>query len=98
MMSKFGRKDAILMVSSMYAVSYLFLVVAPNPWFIYIGRFLTGICTGICSLDCPVYVGEIATPDNRGLLGSCIQGMVTVGVLLGMGIGSFNSWRWLSVV
>ena len=61
MMSKFGRKDAMLMVSSMYAVSYLFLVVAPNPWFIYIGRFLTGICTGICSLVCPVYVGEIAT-------------------------------------
>ena len=43
-------------------------------------------------------MGETATPDNRGLLGSCIQGMVTVGVLLGMGIGSFNSWRWLSVV
>ena len=30
---------------------------------------------------CPTYVAEIATPNNRGFLGSMVQIMVTIGVL-----------------
>jgi MFS family permease len=75
----------------MFALSYLTLVVAPNVWVIYIGRlptrptttfsltpsrFATGVCTGVCSIVCPVYVAETATPQLRGLLGSCVQLMV----------------------
>ena len=37
--------------------------------------------TGIVCILCPTYVAEIATPNNRGFLGSMVQIMVTIGVL-----------------
>ena len=68
-MSKLGRKGAMLVDAGLFAVSFLVITVAPSIWFIYVGRFMSGISTGICSLVCPVYVAETATPEVRGLLG-----------------------------
>ena len=39
------------------------------------------LVTGIVCIRCPTYVAEIATPNNRGFLGSMVQIMVTIGVL-----------------
>ena len=97
LMTKLGRKGAMMTGAAMFAVSYLLLVVAPNVWVIYAGRFCTGVCTGICSIVCPVYVAETATASRRGFLGSCVQLMVTFGVMLVIVIGVFGSWRWISI-
>merc|ERR1719422_1031867 len=64
---------------------------------IYVGRFLTGVCTGITSIICPTYVAETATPSKRGLLGSCVQLMVTIGVLQVIVVGICGSWRWTTI-
>ena len=42
---------------------------------------LSLVTTGIVCILCPTYVAEIATPNNRGFLGSMVQIMVTIGVL-----------------
>ena len=42
---------------------------------------LVNILSGIVCILCPTYVAEIATPNNRGFLGSMVQIMVTIGVL-----------------
>merc|ERR550519_3100174 len=81
----------------MFAASFLFLVVADNIWTIYVGRLATGLCAGMSSLVCPVYVSETASPKIRGILGSGMQLMVTIGVVLGFVVGSLVTWRWLSV-
>ena len=83
--------------AAMFAVSYLLLVVASNVWVIYFGQVCTGVCTGICSIVCPVYVAETATANRRGFLGSCVQLMVTFGVMLVVVIGISGSWRWISI-
>jgi len=98
LVSRLGRKGAMMLDAGIFAVGYLFIISAPNLWMIYIGRFIGGIATGISSLACPVYVGEIAKPEIRGLLGSGVQVMVTIGVLLVIVIGAFLSWRWMSIV
>ena len=62
---------------------------------------------------CPTYVAEIATPNNRGFLGSMVQIMVTIGVLQVtniasshldnldifqvIAVGAYPSWRWLTI-
>ena len=97
LMTKLGRKGAMMTGAALFAVSYLLLVVAPNVWVIYVGRFCTGVCTGICSIVCPVYVAETATPSRRGFLGSCVQLMVTFGVMLVVVVGVSGSWRWISI-
>jgi len=97
LMTKLGRKGAMMTGAAMFAVSYLLLVVAPNVWVIYTGRFCTGVCTGVCSIVCPVYVAETSTPSRRGFLGSCVQLMVTFGVMLVVVVGVSGSWRWISI-
>jgi len=97
LMTKLGRKVAMMTGAAMFALSYLLLVVAPNVWVIYAGRFCTGVCTGISSVVCPVYVAETATPSRRGFLGSCVQLMVTIGVMLVYVLGVSGSWRWISI-
>ena len=42
---------------------------------------LSLVTAGIVCILCPTYVAEIATPNNRGFLGSMVQIMVTIGVL-----------------
>jgi len=96
-MSKLGRRGAMMTGAVMFAFSYLVLVVAPNVYFVYVGRFATGLCTGICSVVCPVYVAETATPKMRGLLGACVQLMVVFGVMLVIVMGLTENWRWVSI-
>jgi len=97
LMSRLGRKGTMMVAAVLFALSYLTLVVAPNVWVVYIGRFATGLCTGLCSIVCPVYVAETATPQLRGFLGSCVQLMVTLGVMLVIVVGVADNWRWLSI-
>jgi len=97
LMARMGRKGAMMTGAAMFAISYLMLVVAPNVWVIYVGRLCTGICTGICSIVCPVYVAETSTAARRGFLGSCVQLMVTIGVMLVYVMGLCGSWRWISI-
>ncbi|XP_033283060.1 solute carrier family 2, facilitated glucose transporter member 8 isoform X4 [Orcinus orca] len=62
------------------------------------GRLLTGLACGIASLVAPVYISEIAYPEVRGLLGSCVQLMVVIGILLAYLAGWVLKWRWLAVL
>lgn len=98
LISRLGKKGAMFVNAAIFALAYLMLIIAPNIFLIYIGRFFCGIGTGISSLVCPVYVAEIAKPEIRGLLGSGVQVMVVIGVLLGISAGAVVSWRWLSIV
>ncbi|XP_036185502.1 solute carrier family 2, facilitated glucose transporter member 8 isoform X5 [Myotis myotis] len=45
-----------------------------------------------------VYISEIAYPEVRGLLGSCVQLMVVTGILLAYLAGWILEWRWLAVL
>ena len=47
---------------------------ASNLAMIVSGRIVTGICCGFVSLTIPTYIGEIASPDIRGLLGKTHYG------------------------
>ena len=49
--------------------------------------------TGITSIVTPTYVAEIASASVRGMLGSCFQLMVTIGVLYVGIVGAFLPWR-----
>ena len=51
------------------------LSIAASHWSIF------SCVPGIVCILCPTYVAEIATPNNRGFLGSMVQIMVTIGVL-----------------
>ena len=93
-----GRKHTMLVTAVLFSLSYPVLVISPSITLVYCGRASTGVCTGMASLVCPLYVAETARPDVRGYLGSWVQLMVTVGVLASYSLGAIVTWRWLSVI
>ena len=97
LISKVGKKGSMFISAAIFTLSYLLLIVAPNVATIYFGRVLGGVATGIASLVCPVYVAEVSKPEVRGLLGSGVQVMVTIGVLLVLCVGAVFTWRWISI-
>lgn len=97
LIGKFGRKGTMVGDAVFFALSYLCLVTAQNIWMLFVGRFFTGMASGITTIAAPTYVSEVSSPDVRGMLGSCFQLQVTIGVLYVGIVGAFVSWRWLSV-
>ncbi|XP_070309270.1 solute carrier family 2, facilitated glucose transporter member 8 isoform X3 [Odocoileus virginianus] len=93
-----GRKLSLLLCSMPFVAGFAVITAAQNLWMLLGGRLLTGLACGIASLVAPVYISEIAYPEVRGLLGSCVQLMVVTGILLAYLAGWVLEWRWLAVL
>ena len=61
-------------------------------WMFYVGRFITGFAGGSYALAAPVYIGETAEASMRGALGSCMQLLLTVGILFCYALGAAVDW------
>ncbi|XP_004677373.1 PREDICTED: solute carrier family 2, facilitated glucose transporter member 8 isoform X1 [Condylura cristata] len=93
-----GRKLSLLLCTLPFVTGFTVITAAQNVWMLLGGRLLTGLACGIASLVAPVYISEIAYPAIRGLLGSCVQLMVVIGILLAYLAGGALEWRWLAVL
>ncbi|KAK2120335.1 hypothetical protein P7K49_001721 [Saguinus oedipus] len=93
-----GRKLSLLLCSVPFVTGFAVITAAQDVWMLLGGRLLTGLACGIASLVAPVYISEIAYPAVRGLLGSCVQLMVVIGILLAYLAGWVLEWRWLAVL
>jgi len=82
-----------------YIAASIFLGFAVNFAMLLIGRILVGIASGISSVVVPMYLSEIAPARLRGAIGTLNQLLLTVGILvsqlLGIGLSSCPSWRYL---
>ncbi|XP_013784835.1 facilitated trehalose transporter Tret1-like [Limulus polyphemus] len=92
-----GRKKALILMNIPFILGWLLIVLANGISMLYVGRLLTGICTGMVSVTAPMYVVEISTPNIRGMLGTSFQVFVTIGILAAMTLGVYLSWTWLAV-
>ncbi|KAJ5543999.1 MFS monosaccharide transporter [Penicillium frequentans] len=99
---RIGRKLSISAWSWMIIVGLLVQITSPSGhWYqIVVGRFLTGLGVGGCSLVVPMYQGESAPRHIRGAMISCYQLFVTLGILLAYLInlgtekmGGTGQWR-----
>ena len=60
-----------------------------------IGRFITGFSGGAFVMAAPAYIAEIAETKYRGALGTCMQLMVTLGILF-INLNCNTDWRLLT--
>lgn len=94
----FGRRISLILFGLPFALGWLLISVANGITLLILGRLLTGLCCGLVSGTAPTYVVEIAPPQIRGLLGTCFQVMVVIGILLSAVFGTFLSWEALAGV
>ncbi|XP_078107628.1 solute carrier family 2, facilitated glucose transporter member 8 [Sander vitreus] len=97
MVGKIGRKLSLMFCSLPFVFGFTIIIAAQNVWMLYVGRVLTGLASGVTSLVVPLYISEMAHERVRGLLGSCVQLMVVLGIMGVYLAGLYLDWRWLAI-
>jgi len=97
---KYGRKKVLIFSSILFAISALGSIFAQDPISLIIFRFIGGIGVGIISVLGPTYISEISIPEKRGMLVSCHQFSIVIGILLAyifdyFLIGVADGWRYM---
>jgi MFS family permease len=76
-----GRKWTLLSSSVFFILSYILLILTCNVPQIYIARLLQGFGVGFVMTAQTMYIGEIASDDCRGALGSFMQLFIVLGIV-----------------
>jgi MFS family permease len=92
-----GRKWTLLCSSMFYMLSWVLLILTCSVPQIYIARLLQGFGVGFVMTAQTMYIGEIASDDCRGALGSFMQLGIVIGILYVYVVGpyvSFVAYQW----
>lgn len=102
-----GRKNVLFLCATLFLISGVLSALPDTFWMFLAARFLGGLAIGVCSMVCPVYIGECAPAATRGRLGSLFQLGIVVGIFLtlflnaaiqGHGDAAWNAaygWRYM---
>lgn len=97
-----GRRGALLMDSWTFLMGGLIQTLAPDMFTIVLSRFLVGFASGFSSVLVPIYLGELAPPTLRGMLGTLTQFALVIGILaadvLAFPFATEEGWRALFAV
>jgi SP family sugar:H+ symporter-like MFS transporter len=80
---KFGRKLGLIIVMTVYIVGIV-VQISSAHWIQYmIGRIVSGLAVGAVSVLSPMFIAETSPSEIRGIMVSCYQLMITLGILVG---------------
>ena len=65
-----GRKRALLLIIYMYIIGGLIQTLAPSLVVVTIARVVIGLSSGASTVLVPIYLGELAPPNLRGVIGT----------------------------
>ena len=96
----YGRKPVVLASSIVFTVGSAILAIADDYNTLVVGRFIVGVGVGAASMCMPTFLGEIAPPENRGAIVTCINVACTGGqfisCLVSGGLSYLqNGWRYM---
>lgn len=90
---RFGRRPVILVSVCGLALDYVLMAVAPNLWWLALGRILAGV-TSSSFTSVFAYMADITRPEERargyGLIGAAFSGGFVAGPLLGGILGEIS--------
>jgi SP family arabinose:H+ symporter-like MFS transporter len=97
---RFGRKKILIIVALFFAVSCTATAFASTSAVFIAARLFGGLAVGAASVLSPMYVAEVAPPQNRGTLVSIYQLTIVLGILCSYTINYWlrdfdNNWRWM---
>jgi len=94
MMDRLGRTKGLRIGSIIYFIGGIIQVVCNSVTVLCIGRFISGIASGITLCICPVFIAEIAPREIRGTLGI----VNSLGLQAGMFLSSFCNTLCLKLI
>ena len=96
----FGRKISILLASVTFLCGSIVLSTAGSLEWLIVGRLIVGIGIGVGSMVVPMYISEIAPPEQRGTLVTinnvCCPGGQFIAAIISAGLANTpHGWRWM---
>lgn len=95
---KYGRKWTITMSAFPFILGWLSILTANDVSWLLIGRLLCGLASGMVTVCVPIYIAEVSTSANRGMLGSGVQLTITVGILAAYVAGMYTDWFVMALI
>lgn len=100
--SKYGRLATMRLATVFLVVGPIFEATALNVVLFSVGRVLSGVGAGAASVVVPVFISEVAPPEEKGSFGALTQVAINMGILLTQVLGYFLSrgqlWRVILAV
>ena len=90
---QYGRRPVILISCAGLAADYVLMALAPNLWWLAVGRLVAGV-TSSSFTTIYAYMADITEPEKRarayGLIGAAFSGGFVLGPVLGGFLGEFG--------
>jgi MFS transporter, DHA1 family, tetracycline resistance protein len=83
---RFGRRPVILMSNFGLGLDYIVMALAPNVWWLFVGRIVSGITSASFS-TASAYIADVSPPDKRAGGYGLISAAFGFGFVLGPAIG-----------
>ncbi|KAL3925072.1 MAG: hypothetical protein SGILL_000645 [Bacillariaceae sp.] len=95
----YGRKPALVFNSIGFLAGGILQALSVNLQVLTLARFLLGLMSGVATVLVPIYLGELAPPHMRGMLGTVNHFALVVGILmadlLSFPLADDDGWRYL---
>ncbi|RGP40733.1 Tetracycline resistance protein, class [Altererythrobacter insulae] len=83
---RYGRRPVLLVTLFLLGIDYIIMALAPNLWWLFAGRLLSGIM-GASWAAANSSVADVAKPEERGKLFGILGGAGASGFVIGPAIG-----------
>ena len=94
-----GRRGALLVDIWTFLLGGIIQTMAQDMFSIIVARFIIGFASGFSSVLVPIYLGELAPPTLRGMLGTLTQFAMVIGIfvadVLAFPFATESKWRVL---
>ncbi|CAL4066056.1 unnamed protein product, partial [Meganyctiphanes norvegica] len=97
LLNSLGRKGTMIATLVPFLLGWILLMFASNFGMLVSGRIFTGLALGLTSLAVSTCIGEFASADIRGTLGTGFQLGVTFGIIYTYSLGAAIEWMWLAL-
>ena len=95
--NRFGRRRMLIVAAIAFILGTLVSACALNPGMIVLGRLIIGLAIGVTSYTAPLFISEMAPPEQRGALvllnGIAITGGEVLAFLVDYYLVPSASWR-----
>lgn len=95
--NRYGRKKTLLLNTTGFILGGLLKALSSGATTLALGRFISGLSAGAAAVVVPLYVNEIAPPEQRGQFGAVTQVSINLGIVTTQVLGLFMSrlfwWR-----
>ena len=83
---RFGRRSVLLLSCTGLGIDYLFMAMAPNLRWLFVGRLISGVTSATFS-TAGAYIADVTPPEKRAASFGLIGAAWGVGFIVGPGIG-----------